>query len=92
MAVSQTVPVVVQRVPPPDNTSRPQYSMSGIDMALQVKMLTINLPMFDLTGHVYDFFDKFRNFSMANGFTEHQIIRLIFGISIALWKNGIKQM
>lgn len=70
--------MAVQQPPPLTVPSLPQPTVSYLDIAPRLKMPTINLPTFDGTGHVHDFLDKFRNFRVANGLTEQQIVRLLF--------------
>lgn len=41
-------------------------------------MPTINLTSYHAKGHVYDFFEKLKNFGVLNGLTEHKIIGLLF--------------
>lgn len=36
----------------------------------KLRMLTINLPTYDGTGHVYDFLEKFHNFGITHGLAE----------------------
>lgn len=51
-----------------------QPTVTSHDMTHHLKMPTMNLPMFHGTGHLYNFLEKFKNFVVANGLAEMQII------------------
>lgn len=65
--MSSSASEIDQRVPSSVVLPRPQCSCA-----------TINLPMLDGTGNVYDLLNKFRNFVIAIGHVKQQMIRLTF--------------